>query len=227
MSASAIGSVTSSYLTQNINNVNSASFNPGTSAVAGAGGRHHHSGGKFLQDVTQALQSLGLNMPGASNNPTATSGSSAAGAAASTATSATSSNAQQALQTFMYDLHQALSGQPQSAVTAGSGANTNSNGNAGTQNPYGDFTANIQNLLGSLNSSSASSAAGGIDIQSKLQTDFNNLVNVLGGSTASSATTSPSTASPSLQSFLQQLEANVANMSSSTSGVGALFSAKV
>jgi hypothetical protein len=222
MSASAIGSITSSYLTQNINNVSTASYNAGTSKVAGAGGRHHHGDdGKFLQDVTQALQGIGLTVPGLSNN-NVSSGSSAAGAATSSSASSVSGNAQQALQTFMYDLHQALSGQQQSYGATGGGANTNSR----TQNPYGNFAANIQNVLGSLNNNASISGSNAID--SKLQTDFNNLVSVLGGSTASYSTSTPSTATtPSLQSFLQQLEANAGNTGANTTGVGAIFSAKV
>ncbi len=219
MSASAIGSVTSSYLTQNSNNVNAASYNAGTSSVAGSSGHHHHGGGggKFLQDVTQALQGIGLNVPGA------TSSFVSGGSSASSSASAVSGNAQQALQTFMYDLHQALSTQQQSSTTTGGSANTN----ASTQNPYGNLTGNIQNLIGSLNSSGSSNAAGGNDMNSKLQTDFNNLVSVLGGSAASTTTSSPSAATPSLQSFLQQLETNAGNTSSSANGVGTIFSAKV
>jgi hypothetical protein len=213
MSASAIGSVTSAYLTPNINNVNAASYNAGTSSVSGAGGRHHHGGGKFLQEVTQALQNIGVNAPGAPS-------SSVSSGTASSA-SATSGNTQQALQTFLYDLHQALSAQPQSATTVGGSANTSPS----TQSPYGNFAGNLQNLIASLNSS-ASSSAGGNDIDGKLQTDFNNLVNVLGGPTASAAANTPA-ATPSLQSFLQQLQANAGNMNSSSNGVGSIFSAKV
>ena len=222
MSAAAIGSVTSSYLTQNNNNVNAVSYNVGTSNVAGSGGRHHHGGGKFLQDVTQALQSIGLNVPGASSSPLANT-SSGAGVTDSASASAVSSNAQQALQTFMYDLHQALSAQQQSTATVGGTATTS----ASTQNPYGNFASNIQNLLGSLNSSASSSNAGDNAINNKLQTDFNTLVNDLGAISASSSSSSPSAATPSLQSFLQQLEANAGNMGSSIKGAGAIFSAKV
>lgn len=222
MSASAIGSVTSTYSTQNLNNLySSINADISGSPVSGAGGgRHHHGGGKFLQDVTQALQGMGLNVPGAGN----TAGSASA-SPSSSSSSSSSSNVQQALRSFMYDLHQALGAQQQASATASTAGNKGVASPSGVQNGYGGFATSVQSLITSLNNNSNDTAAGGDGkaANNALQADFTNLVTALQGGSSISTSASTSSTTPTLQNFLQQLKANAANFSSYQNGVGSII----
>lgn len=87
-------------------------------AVSGRGEKHghHHSGGAFMRNVIQTLQSFGLNIPGGNSDSAAddTTESNAGGSQNN------SSNLGQLLQTFLQDLRQVLkqSGVKQPATAA-------------------------------------------------------------------------------------------------------------
>ena len=213
MTTSAISSPASSYLTQNIQNVNTQSKinsdsdkdSSGSLSIASTG----NAAGSFMQNVMQSLQGLGLNLSGVSSSQAS---------AVTGASSAASSNTSKALQTFLYDLYKVLNqcgtGQQTSSERDGDNDNSSSVQATSLQSAYNNPSANLQNLINSLGDKTSSNTGN----NATLQTDFSNLVQSLGGSTSSSTTTN-------LQNFLKQLSVNTGNGNSLVSGLGSLFSA--
>ncbi len=208
MTTSTISSPAASFLTQNIQSVNTQSKTNNDKENSGALGiTAINTAGSFLQNVIQSLQGLGLNVSGVGSTQTA---------AVTGSSSATSSNTSKALQTFLYDLYKVLN-QGRSEQTSSDSTSSddyNSSQVANVQNTYNDPNANLQNLINSLGDKTNSNTGK----NATLQTDFANLVQSLGGSTSSSTTTN-------LQSFLKQLSANTGNGNSLVGGLGSLFSA--
>ncbi len=92
------------------------------SAVNGRGEEkhgHHHSGGAFMHNVVQALQSFGLSIPGGNSDSSASDNNNADGGQTN------SSSLGQLLQTFLQDLRQVLkqSGVQPSGNSEGAGSN--------------------------------------------------------------------------------------------------------
>ena len=158
----------------------------------------------FLSALQQALgQSL--------------SGSSGASSATSTSDPASPSNLTQdpqvALQSFLHSLFAALHQAGGQAATAGNGTDSDGDGSSSAAGVGGrhhrggsNLSANIQNLLQQLSSSSQSSSTSSpststssTDALGNLNSSFQNLINTL---SASQGKGTPTT-SPDLQSFLQ------------------------
>ena len=221
MSISAIGSLGSLYSTQNMSGITGVGNTDGAvSALSGATGRNQHAGGKFLQDVTQALQSLGLNI--STLNSGSAAASSAAGGAGSQSLSPSAGKAQQDLHTFLHDLFQALhqngtqaQASANNAANSGNGDQQSSVSSTAALNAYNQFGSGLQNLISALNNGGAvnGSIAGGA-----LQTDFANLVDSMGNSKSSSPA--------NLKSFLQQLQGYAQNTSSQPNAVGSILTVR-
>lgn len=206
MTTSAIGTISSLYPAQNTNKVSAAqTIESSLSSVSGHGHKH---GGKFMQDVMQALQNMGINIA----SPTSSSSNSSQTAST---TNSNNQNPQQALQTFMYDLRQALNQSGSQTL----GVNANNSVSTTSQNGYSDFSQNLQNLISSVNAPS-NTPTSNKNAVSTLQTDFNNLVNSFGGVTSS---TTPTTSSATLQNFLQQLLSSMGNDNYSSNAIGSLL----
>lgn len=163
-----------------------------------------NDGHAFVRDVMASLSSLGLNLQDVTGD-----GASSAG---------NSEDVREALHAFLRDLHQALnqSGGIQTTPTTGEGetvvdSGTESSTESGSttsspvQSGYSNVKTNLQDLIASL-----SDGAGG---DSTLQTDFNNLVTVLGGSTSDTG----------LVDFLKQLDATASNSAMSHTASGSLL----
>jgi hypothetical protein len=205
MDTSAISSLTTLYPTQKTNYINAPanSGGDGSRVLDTGGGHYHHIVGAFMQDVMQSLQSLGLNFPNTNANSTSPAGVTSSNSdTVQSTSSSSSSNIDQALHTFLHDLHQALnqdSAQPQSS-------------SSGVQNGYSNFSTKLQSLIGSLSNNSSNN--------STLRADFTHLVNVLGGASSTSS------ASPTLQDFLNKMVSNASNSNSPQNGLGSILTTK-
>lgn len=225
MSISAIGSLGSLYSTQNLSGITGVGNTDGAvSALSGATGRYQHAGGKFLQDVTQAMQSLGLNI--SALNSGSASASSAADGASSQSLPSAAGKAQQDLHSFLHDLFQALhqnGSQAQASVNnaANSGNGDQQNSSVSTKaalNAYNQFGGGLQNLISALNNGGAVNGAVAGGTVGALQTDFANLVDSMGSSKSSSPA--------NLKSFLQQLQGYAQNTSSQPNAVGSILTVR-
>lgn len=178
------------------------------------GGHGGHRGSEVGSAVASALQSLGLSLP----QP--------AGAAPQAANSADSSsaNSQDAdgrskigddMRTMMHALFEAV----RSGQAAGSAATTGSDSTSGAaaSGQPSAFSSGLSALITQVANGSA---------PADLQSAFAQVVQDLGGTSGTSGTTgtAASGANPSLQDFLDKLQANLGYTSTSGTGNGSLVS---
>jgi hypothetical protein len=195
----------------------------GSSAVTGAAGgsdgntgagRAHRHGGGMMKDVMQALSAMGLSPDAASSGAgTAASGSSSADGTSDP------SQVQQALHQFMHDLFQTMQSAQSGQPATGS---VDSSTTAGAASPYANMESTLQTMIGDLASgTSASSGTLG-----NLQSDFQNLVSAMGGNSSAagnssnSGTGDTSTSAATLQTFLTNLEQEMASHQMTPNAVG-------
>lgn len=166
------------------------------------------SANNFMQDVFQALDSIGVNLP----PPPPGSSKSADNSEDKGAHNAVG----QALHEMMHSLLQALK-------APGAEQDNNNNGDAsiggltGAGNRYDNLISNLQNLISSLNTDKTTGA------DQKLEDSFNNLINLLGGQSSSDS-------KPTVQDFLGQLLNNLNHSTASVSSansVGSIISTAV
>lgn len=217
MTTSAISSPSASYLTQNIQSVNTQvkadNDSDKNSSEASSITRTDGATGSFVQSVIQSLQGLGLNVSGISNSEAA---------AVTGASSASEANTSKALQTFLHDLYQTLT---QGSVDSQTSSDSSNNDN-GMNTPsvslqaYNDPSVNLQNLISSLSNETTGNSGN----NNVLQTDFTNLVQSLNDSSSTDGSTSSSTTA-TLQDFLKQLSSNTENGNLLQGNLGTLFSA--
>lgn len=157
----------------------------------------------FLQNIAQSLQGTDLNAADTTSNIESSADANALPADTS------SSDVNQSLNTFLYDLYQTLnqsSVQPllidENSADGGTDLPVSS-----VQNGYSNFATNLDNLVASLNNNSDD------DSHLLLQTDFNNIVSALGGSTSELK----------LQDFLQAFVGDSGNSDLFEGSVGSLL----
>jgi hypothetical protein len=210
------------------------------------------TGQGLLSNMIQSLeQTAGAQTPAAGGTAAtgATTGVTSGGAAAAGGTSA--SAVQQDIQAFMHSLFQVLqqnglaspagtSAGPggYAGVAAPATATTGTSGNApsaisggSTAQYQGSLVSSLQTLIQQLGATGSGNAA-----TSNLSTAYNNLVQALGGSSASSAASSSTSSgassgqssNSSLQNFLGNLLQNVQHLGAQTLGlVGGIVNARV
>jgi hypothetical protein len=197
MNISSIGSLNSIFQSQSATGIGQSSKKDRDgdhdgSSVSGNGG-----GGAFLQNVLQTLQSMGINLPVTAKTDATGVGTSSDQSAndQTSGIKSLSPDVRKALHTFMHDLRHALKQESSSAV-----ANSSSPANG-----YNQFSADLQNLIGSLNNPSATGSTGSSNpVGGALKTDFSNLLQALGGNAQASTGNTPS-----LKDFLGQLESKL------------------
>lgn len=197
-----------STLLQSTQNIGSAQDTDGDSDKGKVGGKQGGvAANPFMNSVMQTLNQLGIAPTLQPNAPQA------AGSAANTGSENTllgDNKDNQALPAFMYSLVQALNQNAQGTQTQAAGST------ASTTDTYGNLSANLQNLLQSLNSNTSGTNTS----TSQLNSAFQHLVETLTG--GSGSTTGGLT---SLSEFLQTLVQNLPNsQGTNESGVGAILS---
>lgn len=229
MNIGTIGGIQSTFQSQGVSSnqrVDRDGDNDGNGVSGINGGKHHHGGGAFTQDVMQALQSIGLSFPSQTVNPASQA------SAANTDQNSTSTSAidpRQALHQLMHDLRQALqqggsqqlTNTPNTTTTGSDGDNDGSGSTSAIQNGYSNFSTNLQSLINTLGGNSATTGNGVTD---KLQADFSNLVQALNNSNTSS-TGATSSNTPTLQNFLTKLKDNLPNFGSNPTASTETFQA--
>ncbi|MBF0487485.1 MAG: hypothetical protein HQK98_04925 [Nitrospirae bacterium] len=192
-------------VTQNTGTTQGADGNNDNGKVGGSKGGGHNNA--FVNSIMETLSQLGIT-------PNIQSGSTpATTSAADTGNDNTQSGAnsdKQALHAFMHSLFHALN---QNAPAAQ--AQTATGGAPSASDNYANLTTNLQNLLQSLNSSTA---GGG---NSQLNSAFKNLIQTLqANSGATGAGNATSGSLTSLQAFLQALIQNLPNQQQGVSAIG-------
>lgn len=204
------------------------SGNSGAGWGAKVSGSQSNSGGgnTLMQVLQETLGQMGLSMapppPGGASNA----GGNYNGSTSSSSTTSTE-DPRQALRKFMHELFAALKSESNST---GGGTSTP----ATAASSYSSLSANIEGLIQELgaNSSTASTSSTNNTL-STLQSDFNNLVSTIQGTSGNSAssstnsasggtqttsdsTNSTSNSSTTLQTFLQDLLANLGTSTSAS-----------
>jgi hypothetical protein len=191
--------------------VNNASDPVGDGDGGGRAHRSHGGGGHMRQALTQALQSLGLNMP--QGPSTATSTSQTAGPTDSDgdsdgSTSATGS-VKQDMRQFMHALFQAVKGETTSGTST---TGTNST------DPKAGFSAGLSALISQVSSGSAPS-----DLQgafTKLVSDLQQANPTSTSTGSATGTTGPTSTQATLQALLANLQQDLGYANSGTSAIG-------
>jgi hypothetical protein len=158
-----------------------------------------NDGRAFVHDVMESLNSLGLNLQGVQGGSASSGGN--------------AEEVREALHAFLHDLHQVLNqnGGIQTTPPTGGGdmaAESSSSQSSGVQNGYSNVKTNLQDLITSLSEGTGDSGT--------LQTDFNNLVTALGGSTSETG----------LVDFLKQLDSTASNSAAPANTSGSILTAQ-
>ena len=204
MNITSIGSLAGLYQTQNTSNdkyKQDQDQDAAGSKVNGRGG----GPGAFFKDIMQTLQSLGISFPSA-QNASQTNKATSANSSVDAKLSGTP-DVRKALHLFMHDLHHALKQNDSNVDASAALTNNSSSKHKGLQN----FSTDLQSLIASLGSSSVKDATNTNSTNSKLQTDFSNLLKAMGG-------TSDSKQTPSLSDFLSKLAQQLSSAGESGSG---------
>ena len=157
--------------------------------------------GPLMQGMMQTLGQMGLG-----NSPSVSGGGASELGSSGGAVGGFSADSRQAMHALMHDLFQVMQAQ------AGAADGKRAAGKAGAH--YGEFGNSLQTVVDSLKSNTVAPAArpGALD---KLQTDFNSLMQSLGVSGPGG-----NAGAPSLQTFLQGLEKNMAQQGSLPRALG-------